>query len=253
MPAPESSRARGVDRVVGIFKQLHIARRPLTMRELIEATGAPRSSIYELVTILTEAGWLETAADGSVFFGREMHYYGSDYAVHNDLISRAHQAILALVRNHDETAQLCMLEGNKYTVVLSENSSRPFNISSDIGVKVPIPWTATGRLLLAHLRANEIRALIPDEDFVLDNGRRVEFEAFLSDVERAAELGYCCTEGLSHTFRYCMAAPIRDRSGLAVAALCFMTSRDTAPEKRATMLEDLIRSAKALSQPYARL
>ncbi|MFP3481022.1 IclR family transcriptional regulator, partial [Burkholderia sp. SIMBA_057] len=82
------------------------------------------------------------------------------------------------------TAQLCMLEGNKYTVVLSENSSRPFNISSDIGVKVPIPWTATGRLLLAHLRANEIRALIPDEDFVLDNGRRVEFEAFLSDVER---------------------------------------------------------------------
>jgi DNA-binding IclR family transcriptional regulator len=232
---------------------LHIARRPLTMRELIEATGAPRSSIYELVTILTEAGWLETAADGSVFFGREMHYYGSDYAVHNDLISRAHQAILALVRNHDETAQLCMLEGNKYTVVLSENSSRPFNISSDIGVKVPIPWTATGRLLLAHLRANEIRALIPDEDFVLDTGRRVEFEAFLSDVERAAELGYCCTEGLSHTFRYCMAAPIRDRSGLAVAALCFMTSRDTAPEKRATMLEDLIRSAKALSQPYARL
>jgi DNA-binding IclR family transcriptional regulator len=253
MSAPESSRARGVDRVVGIFRQLHIARRPMTMRELIEATGAPRSSIYELVTILTEAGWLETAADGSVFFGREMHYYGADYAVHNDLISRAHQAILALVRNHDETAQLCMLEGNKYTVVLSENSSRPFNISSDIGVKVPIPWTATGRLLLAHLRADEIRALIPDEDFVLDNGRRVEFEDFLRDVQRAAEQGYCCTEGLSHTFRYCMAAPIRDRTGLPVAALCFMTSRDTAPEKRATMLEDLIRSSKALSQPYVRL
>ena len=225
----------------------------MAMRELIEATGAPRSSIYELVTILTEAGWLETTADGSVFFGREMHYYGADYAVHNDLISRAHQAILALVRNHDETAQLCMLEGNKYTVVLSENSSRPFNISSDIGVKVPIPWTATGRLLLAHLRADEIRALIPDEDFVLDNGRRVEFADFLRDVEHAAELGYCCTEGLSHTFRYCMAAPIRDRTGLPVAALCFMTSRDTAPEKRTTMLEDLIRSSKALSQPFVRL
>jgi DNA-binding IclR family transcriptional regulator len=253
MSAPESSRARGVDRVIGIFRQLHIARRPMTMRELIEATGAPRSSIYELVTILAEAGWLETAADGSVFFGREMHYYGADYAVRNDLISRAHQAILALVRTHDETAQLCMLEGNKYTVVLSENSSRPFNISSDIGVKVPIPWTATGRLLLAHLRAAEIRALIPDEDFILDNGRRVEFEDFLRDVERAGEQGYCCTEGLSHTFRYCMAAPIHDRTGLAVAALCFMTSRDTAPEKRATMLEDLIRSAKVLSQPYARL
>ena len=253
MSAPESSRARGVSRVIDILKQLHIARRPMTMRGLIEATGAPRSSIYELVTMLTEAGWLETTADGSVFFGREMHYYGSDYAAHNDLISRAHQAILALVRTHDETAQLCMLEGNKYTVVLSENSSRPFNISSDIGVKVPIPWTASGRLLLAHMRAEEIRNLIPDEDFILDNGRRVEFEDFLRDVERAAEQGYCCTEGLSHTFRLCMAAPIRDRTGLAVAALCFMTSRDTNPDKRSMMLEDLIRSAKALSQPYTRV
>lgn len=248
MSAPESSRARGVDRVIGILRQLHLARRPLTMRELIEATGAPRSSVYELVTILAEAGWLEVAEDGAVFFGREMHYYGSDYAQHNDLISRSHQAILGLVRKHDETAQLCTLEGNKYTVVLSENSSRPFNISSEIGVKVPIPWTATGRLLLGHLGADEIRALIPDEDFVLDNGKRVEFADFLHDIEHAAELGYCCTEGLSNTFRLCMAAPIRDRSGATMAALCFMTSRDTEPAKRALMLEDLIGSAQALSK-----
>ncbi|MDB5830951.1 MAG: IclR family transcriptional regulator [Caballeronia sp.] len=250
MSVQESSRARGVDRVVSILKQLHGVRRPMTMRELIEATGAPRSSIYELVTILTEAGWLEAGTDGSVFFGREMHYYGSDYAVHNDLISRAHQAILGLVRSHDETAQLCMLEGNKYTVVLSENSSRPFNISSDIGVKVPIPWTASGRLLLGHLSADEIRALIPQEDFVLDNGKRIAVPEFLGDVERAAQQGYFCTEGLSHTFRYCMAAPVRDKNGQAVAALCFMTSRDTDPNKRAAMLEDLIRAAKTLSQPY---
>ncbi|WP_244829672.1 IclR family transcriptional regulator [Caballeronia sp. TF1N1] len=252
MSTVETSRARGVDRVVAIMKQLHLARRPLAMRELIEATGAPRSSIYELVAILSEAGLLEAGPDGSIFFGREMHYYGSDYAVHNDLISRAHQSILALVRSHDETAQLCMLEGDKYTVVLSENSSRPFNISSDIGVKVPIPWTASGRLLLGHLSGDAIRALIPEEDFVLDNGKRVDFTDFLADVERAREQGFCCTTGLSHTFRYCMAAPVRDRSGLAVAALCFMTSRDTDPEKRDLMLDDLIRSARALSQPHRR-
>ncbi|NVH72610.1 IclR family transcriptional regulator [Paraburkholderia sp. JPY432] len=248
MAVTESSRARGVDRVIAIFRQLHIAQRPLTMRELIDATGAPRSSIYELVAILTEVGWLETAADGSVFFGREMHYYGSDYATHNDLISRAHQSILGLVRKYDETTQLCMLEGNKYTVVLSEHSARPFNISSDIGVRVPIPWTATGRLLLGHLSADEIRALIPAEDFILDNGASIEFDAFLKDVQAAKERGYCCTEGLSNAFRLCMAAPIRDRAGLPIAALCFMTGRDTSPDRRGVMLDDLLQSAKALSQ-----
>jgi DNA-binding IclR family transcriptional regulator len=247
MAGAESSRARGVDRVIAMFRQLHIAQRPMSMRELIAATGAPRSSIYELVTILSEAGLLETSADGSVFFGREMHYYGSDYSTHNDLISRAHQAILALVRKYDETTQLCMLEGNKYTVVLSENSARPFNITSDIGVRVPIPWTATGRLLLGHLSADDIRALIPDEDFVLDNGVRIGFDEFMRDVHLAKEHGYCCTEGLSNAFRLCMAAPIRDRAGFPTAALCFMTARDTSLERRAAMLEDLLRSAKALS------
>lgn len=247
MAGTESSRARGVDRVVDIFRQLHLAQRPMTMRELVEATGAPRSSIYELVAILSEAGWLEASADGSVFFGREMHYYGSDYATHNDLISRSHQALLALVRTYEETAQLCMLEGNKYTVVLSESSARPFNISSDIGVRVPIPWTATGRLLLGHLDADEIRALIPDEDFILDNGVRIGFDEFFKDVQAAKHQGYCCTEGLSNAFRLCMAAPICDRAGLPIAALCFMTSRDTSPERRTAMLEDLLQSAKALS------
>jgi DNA-binding IclR family transcriptional regulator len=138
-------------------------------------------------------------------------------------------------------------------VVLSESSPRPFNISSDISVKVPIPWTASGRPLLAHLRAGEIRALIPDEDFILENDGHVEFYDLLRDVERAAEQGYCCTEGLSHTFHYCMAAPMHDHTGFAVAALCFMTSRNTDPKKHAMMLEDLIKSSKALSQPYARL
>lgn len=247
MAVTESSRARGVDRVIEIFRQLHLKQRPMTMRELIDATGAPRSSIYELVAILAEAGCLETSADGSVFFGREMHYYGSDYSTHNDLISRSHQALLTLVRKYEETAQLCMLEGNKYTVVLSESSARPFNISSDIGVRVPIPWTATGRLLLGHLNADEIRALIPDEDFALDNGVRVGFDEFVHDVQLAKDKGYCCTEGLSNAFRLCMAAPIRDRAGLPIAALCFMTSRDTSPERRKAMLDDLLQSAKALS------
>jgi DNA-binding IclR family transcriptional regulator len=247
MAVTESSRARGVDRVIALFRQLHLAQRPMTMRELIEATGAPRSSVYELVAILTEVGWLETAADGSVFFGREMHYYGSDYATHNDLISTAHQSILALVRKYDETTQLCMLEGNKYTVVLSENSARPFNISSDIGVRVPIPWTATGRLLLGHMNAEEIRGLIPREDFILDNGVDIDFDEFLRDVQLAKDQGYCCTEGLSNAFRLCMAAPVRDRAGLPIAALCFMTGRDTNPERRQAMLDDLLQSAKALS------
>lgn len=67
MPHEKPSRARGVDRVIEIFRQLHISRQPMAMRDLIEATGAPRSSVYELVSLLSEAGLVELDADGAVF------------------------------------------------------------------------------------------------------------------------------------------------------------------------------------------
>ncbi|WAH61971.1 IclR family transcriptional regulator (plasmid) [Pseudomonas silvicola] len=240
MPDEKPSRARGVARVIDIFRQLHIARQPMAMRDLIDATGAPRSSVYELVSLLSEAGLVELDADGAVFFGREMHYYGADYMAHNDLIRRA-SAMVEIVARHGETVQLCMLEGNKYTVVLSESSNaHPFKITSDIGVRVPITWTATGRLLLSNWSDSAILDLIPEEDYRLASGQILDKQAFLDEIHHAGKLGYCMTEGLSESFTCCMAAPIRSRSGQAVAAICFMVSRDTSQERRQMLLQELI-------------
>ncbi|ACS86879.1 IclR family transcriptional regulator [Musicola paradisiaca] len=247
MPADKSSRARGVDRVIDIFRQLHIARQPMTMRDLIDATGAPRSSIYELVSLLCEAGLVEQDAEGSVFFGREMHYYGADYMAHNDLIRRAHQLMVEIVAKHGETVQLCMLEGNKYTVVLSESNAHPFKITSDIGVRVPIPWTATGRLLLSNWSDSAILDLIPAEDYQLSSGKTLDKQEFIEEIRQAGKQGYCLTEGLSESFTCCMAAPIRSRSGQSVAAICFMISRDTSEERRQMLLQELITAGQTLS------
>lgn len=247
MPDEKVSRARGVDRVIDIFRQLHIAGRPMAMRDLIEATGAPRSSVYDLVSLMGDAGLLELDADGAVFFGREMHYYGADYMAHNDLIRRAHQSMVEIVARHGETVQLCMLEGNKYTVVLSESNAHPFKITSDIGVRVPITWTATGRLLLSNWSDSDILKLIPEEDYQLANGQILDKQTFLNEIHYAGHLGYCMTEGLSESFTCCMAAPIRSRSGQAVAAICFMVSRDTPEERRQMLLKELIDAGRKLS------
>ncbi|WP_210448477.1 IclR family transcriptional regulator [Pantoea ananatis] len=247
MQEDKPARARGVDRVIAIFRQLHVARQPMAMRELIEATGAPRSSVYELVNLLSEAGLVEIDSEGSIYFGREMHYYGADYMAHNPLIRRAHQLMIEMVAEHGETVQLCMLEGNKYTVVLSESNAHPFKITSDIGVKIPIPWTATGRLLLSNWSDEAILALIPEKDYQLANGKVLDKQDFLADIHRAGHLGYSMTEGLSESFTCCMAAPIRARNDLAVAAICFMVSRDTPEARRQMLLKTLINAGQKLS------
>ena len=145
------------------------------------------------------------------------------------------------------TAQLCALRGNKYVVVDTRDGSGVFRITTDIGVEVPIPWTASGRLLLDHMSAAEILDFIPEEDFQLPDGRIVDAKSFVADIARARTEGSCMTNGLSDRFTCCLAAPIRDRRGIAVATLCFIVPIDSSPERKRELLDRLVESARELS------
>ncbi|MCE3027810.1 IclR family transcriptional regulator [Salinicola sp. DM10] len=242
-----TSRARGIDRVISLCEQLHLHREPMTPKELMAATGAPRSSVYELINLLSEAGWLETGSDGRIFFGRAMHYLGLDYADHNDLLRRARPVMRQLSARFDETTQLCMLDGDKYTVMLNENGARPFRISSEVGVKVPIPWTASGRVLLGGMSREVILGLVPEADFVLPSGEQIDIDAFLAEIEHTRQRGYALTEGLVDSFACCMAVPIHEGDTIARATLCFTVGRNADQVRRETLVEALREAAATLS------
>ena len=152
-----------------------------------------------------------------------------------------------LAMQTNATAQLCALRGNKYVVVDTRDGSGVFRITTDIGVEVPIPWTASGRLLLDHMSAAEILDFIPEEDFQLPDGRVVDAKSFVADIARARTEGSCMTNGLSDRFTCCLAAAIRDRRGIAVATLCFIVPIDSAAERKRELLDRLVESARELS------
>lgn len=241
------SRSRGIYRVVEICRSLHDHRGPMTVRELVQATGAPRSTVYNLVTLLEEEGWLDVDAAGQYFFGRAMHYYGLDYADHNSLIKRARPVLRRLSAAFNETSQLCGLDGDKYTVLLNEHGARPFVISSEIGIKVPIPWTASGRILLRGLSREQLLELVPEQDFVLPNGRRIDVDQFMADIDKARFHGHALTEGLVDSFACCMAAPITDDAGKVCATICFTVGRDAPAARRQELLQALMDAGRTLS------
>lgn len=239
-------RARGIDRLFKLYRELHAHGGPMSVRELVDVMEAPRSSVYDLVNRLTQSGWLESDTDGRLFFGRTLHFYGLAYAEHNSLLKRARPVMRRLSATFNETTQLCTVDGNKYTVMLNEHGSRPFKISSEVGVKVPIPWTASGRILLRHLSRDQIRELIPDEDFALPHGGRIDVETFFADID-GRHKGYAMTEGLVDSFACCMAAPLVDVDGRASATLCFTVARDTTSDLRERLIEALVEASRSLS------
>jgi DNA-binding IclR family transcriptional regulator len=246
--AAAGGRERGIDRVLGLLAHLNSIGRPIRLADLPRALGAPRSTIYEIVRKLADTGLLEVSGpENNVYFGRLMYLYGISYFRENDLIRRGSREVEALSAETGESSELCMLNRNRQAIIHPNPGSRPVRISSEVGSQIPIPWTASGRLLLAHLTPREIRALIEPEDLVLPDRRRVDLDTFVEECAEARTAEIITTRGLINSFSQCLAAPVRGINGEVQATICFVLPIDVTDEQRLVLQERLIVSGRRLS------
>ncbi|HYA75129.1 MAG TPA: IclR family transcriptional regulator [Roseiarcus sp.] len=241
-------RARGLDRAFEILHFLRLKRQPMRPNEIALHIGAPRSSVYELVNLMLRQGILEyRGEDGRVFLGRKLYFLGTAYAEQFDLMRECDRLLTKLAEETRETAQMCVLEGDKYTVAQMREGVRPFRISSNVGDPVPIPWTASGRLLVSHMSDAEILAFIPKDDFRLPDGRWLDPAAFIAEVREASSVGYFSFNSVVETFTHCFAVPVYQAGRTCVATLCLVAPREDGVKNHARYLGSLLDAAKDLS------
>jgi len=245
---PESGRERGIDRVLKLLAYLNASGRPVRLAELPKALGAPRSTIYELVRVLTDSGVLEfTGDDNKVYFGKLIYLYGINYLRENDLIRRGSAEVDALSQSTGETSELCVLHRNRQAIVHTHPGSRPMRISSEAGGQIPLPWTASGRLLLAHLTPTEIEGLLEPGDLVLPDKRVVQAVDFVTECINARGSTIVATTGLINSFTQCLAAPIMGVNGQVQATICLVLPIDISGDHLAQLKQTLIASGRKLS------
>lgn len=243
----QGSRERALDRMVQVLDFLHTHRAPVGAAELARSLGAPRSTVYSLVKSLTELGILESLEDGRVYFGRRLYLWGLDYLRENPLAQRGREAVDSLSHETGETAEMCILQDGRYVILHMCPGRRPFRISSAVGLQIPLPWTASGRLLLSDISRAATDALLADDDFVLPDGTRMEREAFHDAIDEARQAGYAITSGLVDAFTKCLAAPVFGDHGRVAATLCFVVPMETPEPRVAELLELLLSRAATLS------
>lgn len=242
-------RSRGLERAFEILDFLRRHRGPMRPNEIASHIGAPRSTVYELVNLLLGNGVLEYhGGDGRVFLGKKLYFLGTAYAEHFDLVRESDALLTRLASETRETSQLCMLDGNKYTVIAIKEGARPFRISTDLGAPVPIPWTASGRLLLSHLSDEEILRFIPAEDFELPNGEWLSPQHFIGQVRQAVKDGYFTFDSIVDSFTHCFAVPVYQADRVCVATLCLVAPREDGLNNHDHYLRCLMAAAFELSQ-----
>ncbi|PCH81486.1 MAG: IclR family transcriptional regulator [Hyphomicrobiales bacterium] len=244
----DTRRTRGLDRAFEILDHLRQRRKPLKPNEIAKEINAPRSSVYELINLLLRHGIVEhVGSSGQIFLGRKLYFLGTAYAEQVDLMRDCHDFLERIAQETRETAQMCMLDGNKYTVAAMREGIRAFRISSNVGESVPIPWTASGRLLLQHLTDREIIDFIPPEDFTLPNGTPMDTDQYIQEVRQASSDGYFTFTSEVDTFTRCFAVPVYQADRSCIATLCLVAPKEDGIKNHTAYLACLVDAASDFS------
>ncbi|MBT9432867.1 IclR family transcriptional regulator [Candidatus Sodalis endolongispinus] len=144
-------RTSGVDRALQILDWLQRQQHPATSYEVAKGVGAPLSTIYSVVDDLVAKNLLERQENGTVWLGARLYHYGLTYARNLNLLSVATEEMLALSALCGETVQICGRDDDKMVVLAMAEGRDHFQVSSRVGTRIPLNWSASGRLLAGHL------------------------------------------------------------------------------------------------------
>jgi DNA-binding IclR family transcriptional regulator len=237
------SRVSGIDRAVQIFDYLYELGDAAAPYSMAKSLGLPVSTAYPLIESLIERDLLSRKDDGKIWFGVRMHRYGISYARALDYLELAKEQMHRLSEEVGETVQICVREGYEMLVVAMAEGKGHFLISSRVGSRVPLNWTASGRLLTGHLPEKERVAIFKRAAKASHTGRAdTDAVQLARTAAQAFQERLSVQIGESDYSVACVASPICDATGACVATISIVLPEQHV-KARASYYADAVKRA----------
>lgn len=220
-----------------------------TAAELTRLLDLPKSTAHGLLAVMVELDLLAKSADGTLRAGPHPLRWANGFLSQLDIVSSFHEQ---LAERHDldpYTVTLTVREGGEVVYISCRNSAQPLGHTFRIGMRLPAPFTATGKILLSELTSDDLEILFQSFPPSL-TPRSVKS---LSELEHELVLtrsrGYSVDDGQIREGMLCIGAAIRDYSGAASAGIAISLIRSEASDEMiASLGEELRETAQALSE-----
>jgi DNA-binding IclR family transcriptional regulator len=243
----EQGGSRSVRRAMEILEFLLQQGEPATVSAIVTALRIPKSTAYEIVRTLSEAGYLEPSGRGAeLFLGRKLFELGMAYRSQIDLLRDGSQIVEELRDTTGETVQLSVLENDMMLVLLKEEGSRSIRIISRVGSRVPVNWAAAGRLLVSDLDNATLGALLKGSVRQSPTGRSItNVPKLIQQIRKFRKQGFATELNETNEHAGCVAAPVIDSSGRCVAAISVVAPEHRLNKQNREILITKVREAAA--------
>lgn len=211
---------KSVAKVLDILEYLADAGRPVGASEVARAVGFHVSTTHRLLRTLASRGYVDQhAAQRNFVLGPQLHALGSAYAAGAGLVQVARPELEALRDALGETIHLGVYRNGEVMEVASASGPQAVSVSLGAGRRDPAHCTALGKVLLASLDVEALKAFLRRPRERRTPRSLVRKTDLLRALEATRARGYAIDEEELEADMCCVAVPVRDPAGSVVAAV----------------------------------
>ena len=228
-----------------------LAREPgLSFTDVQERLGTPKSSTHHLLSTMSELGLIKRRPSGGFALGLKLLELASLANESADLQRDAMPLLRDFAQRVQLTCHIGVLEQGEAVYLARVEGARNIVVKSHVGQRFPINRSALGKSLVAWLEPDQLDKIIGRLTFEKRMPKTITNEkALRRHLGEVRQRGWALDDEEQAPNCRCIAAPIRNRDGLVVAAISAVGTLEQVDDARVeTLAAQVIEAASAISQ-----
>lgn len=165
-----------------VMQKVAQAQKPILIADLVEMLDIPKPSVYRIAAQLEEEGYLQRSPpDKHYTVGPHMKALAISILSNNTMGAARHAILEALSAEVGETCNCTMLDGHNTVYFDRVEANWPIKIQLNIGSRLPLHATASGKLFLAYMKPAERKRLLNAAPLSRNTERTVVSPELLED------------------------------------------------------------------------
>lgn len=217
-----------VDKAVQILDVLSDFGRPLSLAELHQQLGWPKSTIHGLLSTMRANELIVQNSRGRYWLGLRLFEYGSRVSGAWDAAEVAKPHLKRACDALKMPVFLSVLDHGEAVTLAAQKCKDCPNIPLRVGERVSIHCTSQGKLFLAHLSQAEVRRLLNAEELKAHTTRTLTNpELFSAELSRIRKYGYAVENGEYRAGLHSISVPVYDEAGQIACAIGCISAKLT--------------------------
>lgn len=191
----------GVERVLDIFESFQEYKNPMSMTDLADATGIPKSTCHAILTTLQKRGYVYSLNRPRAHYPTNRLYDVASEIMENDVFVRRATPLIEKLRDiTGETVILGKRHGDEAIYLQVVEGSYSIRYSAKNGDLKPLHSSAIGKALLGSMRLAELEAFAQNKSFAkVTDATITDPAALVEEIQKSKKLGYfkTCGENVS--------------------------------------------------------